>query len=178
MIRYDLRCSQGHDFDGWFKDSAAFDTLAKAGLVECPSCGGTQVAKQLMAPAVMKAPGVKGRPDRQEGGVQAPPPPAPPTAAAPARPPVPVPAPPANAAMAAAGSVPAQLVAMLQRMRAEVEKHCDHVGKDFAEEARRIHRGESDRTGIYGEATDAEAEALHDEGIEVARIPWVPRADG
>ncbi|MFC7691530.1 DUF1178 family protein [Paeniroseomonas aquatica] len=40
-----------------------------------------------------------------------------------------------------------------------------------------MHRGESDRVGIYGEASPADAEALRDEGIEVARIPWVPRAD-
>lgn len=63
-------------------------------------------------------------------------------------------------------------------MRAEIEKHCDYVGRDFAEEARKIHRGESDRKGIYGEATEAETEALRDEGVEVASIPWVPRADG
>ena len=73
--------------------------------------------------------------------------------------------------------MPAQVVALLQRMRAEVEKNCDYVGRDFAEEARKIHRGESERTAIYGEASDADAEALRDEGIEVARIPWVPLAD-
>jgi hypothetical protein len=74
--------------------------------------------------------------------------------------------------------MPAQLIAMLQRMRAEVEKNCDYVGPAFAEEARRIHRGESDKRGIYGETTGDEAEALASEGIEVSSIPWVPRADG
>ena len=73
--------------------------------------------------------------------------------------------------------MPDQLRAMLQKLRAEVEKNCDYVGKDFAEEARRMHRGESDRRGIFGEASDADAEALRDEGIEVARIPWVPPSD-
>ncbi len=67
---------------------------------------------------------------------------------------------------------------MLQRMRAEVEKRCDYVGPGFAEEARRIHNGESEARGIYGEATPEEAERLADDGIEVASIPWVPRADG
>jgi hypothetical protein len=78
----------------------------------------------------------------------------------------------------AAGPIPAQMLAMLQRLRAEVEKSCDYVGPDFAEEARKIHNGEAEPRGIYGEATDAEAEALAEEGIEVARLPWVPRADG
>src|SRR5579872_5177013 len=41
MIHYDLRCSEDHTFDGWFKDSAAFERLAKRGMLECPHCGGT-----------------------------------------------------------------------------------------------------------------------------------------
>ena len=81
--------------------------------------------------------------------------------------------------MAVAGEgVPDQVRAMLQKLRAEVERNCDYVGEGFAEEARRIHKGEADARGIYGEATPDEAEALAEEGIEVAKIPWVPRADG
>jgi hypothetical protein len=41
-----------------------------------------------------------------------------------------------------------------------------------------MHRGEIEQRGIYGEATEDQAEALQDEGVEIARIPWVPRADG
>ncbi len=164
MIHYQLRCTstaEEHQFDGWYKDSAAFDALRKAGLVECPVCGGSTVDRALMAPAIPK----KGRPARN-AVVPAPAPEAP---AAP---------PPAEATQASAGPMPAQVRAMLQKLRAEVEKNCDYVGKDFAEEARRIHRGEADARGIFGEATDSEAESLKDEGIEVGRIPWVPRADG
>ena len=65
---------------------------------------------------------------------------------------------------------------MLQEMRQHVEANCDYVGPRFAEEARRIHRGEADARGIYGEATDTESQELADEGIEVARIP-VPPSD-
>lgn len=166
MIHYQLRCTstaEEHAFDGWYKDSAAFETLVKARLVDCPVCGGTDVARALMAPAIPK----KGRPARN--------------AVAPAVPAEPTPAaaaPPAETPPAAAGPMPAQLRAMLQKLRSEVEKNCDYVGSDFAEEARRMQRGESERRGIFGEASDAEAEALRDEGIEVGRIPWVPRADG
>lgn len=165
MIHYDLRCTAGHEFDGWFKDSAGFEAQAKAGFVECPVCGGTEVTKRLMAPAIPK----KGRSRAKEV--------APPAVAAPpvAAPP---PLPPPGSNQAAAGPVPAQVVALLQRMRAEVEKHCDYVGPGFAEEARRMHRGESDRRGIYGEASQADTEALQEEGIDIARLPWVPRADG
>ncbi len=163
MIRYKLRCAAAHEFEGWFRDSGAFDKLAKAELVECTVCGSTQVERALMAPAVVSSRKKAKRPA------------APPAAEAPpAAPPVPEPA----GQRMAAGPIPAQLVAMLQRLRAEVEKSCDYVGKDFAEEARKIHNGEAEARGIYGEATDAEAEALAEEGIDVARLPWVPRADG
>jgi hypothetical protein len=163
MIHYQLRCSEAHEFDGWFKDSAAFERQAKRGLVECPSCGDTKVERALMAPALASR-------DRSRAiePIQVEPPAEPPAQ-------VPVPAAPA---MAAAGKLPAQVLSMLQRMRAEVEKHCDYVGPAFAEEARKIHRGESDKRGIYGESTPSEAEALAEEGIDISRIPWVPRADG
>ncbi|MDR3537090.1 MAG: DUF1178 family protein [Acetobacteraceae bacterium] len=155
MIHYQLRCSEAHEFDGWFKDSAAFERQAVRRLVECPTCGDTQVERALMAPAVSTR--------------EAPRPPAETPPSTPA---------PAAAPMAAAGKMPAHVLAMLQRMRAEVEKHCDYVGPSFAEEARKIHRGESDKRGIYGESTPDEAESLAEEGIEISQIPWVPRADG
>ena len=52
MIRYALRCADGHDFDGWFGDSAAFDAQADAGRVACAVCGSDRVEKAPMAPAV------------------------------------------------------------------------------------------------------------------------------
>ena len=78
----------------------------------------------------------------------------------------------------AAGRLPAQMMAVLQRIRAEVEKNCDYVGPDFADQARAMHRGEVEPKGIYGETTDEQAESLAEEGIGVTKIPWVPRADG
>lgn len=52
MIRYHLRCENGHDFDGWFRDSAGFDSLNRAGQVSCAQCGSVRVEKALMAPGV------------------------------------------------------------------------------------------------------------------------------
>lgn len=156
MIRFSLRCDNGHEFDSWFKDGAAHARMVEAGLVDCPACGDTRITKALMAPAIPK----KGRKPR--------PPAAPPPAATPEP----------EAPRLAAGPMPAQIVALLQRMRSEVEKSCENLGKDFAREARRIHEGDAEPRGIYGEATEAETEALREDGIEVARLPWVPRADG
>jgi hypothetical protein len=72
---------------------------------------------------------------------------------------------------------PVEMRAALQALRKQVEKNCDYVGPRFAEEARRIHYGETAPKSIYGESTDHEAKELADEGIEFARIPWVPASD-
>jgi hypothetical protein len=72
---------------------------------------------------------------------------------------------------------PAQFRAALIEMRRQIETNCDYVGTRFAEEARRIHYGEIDPHGIYGEATDEESRELDDEGISFGRIPWVPTTD-
>lgn len=71
----------------------------------------------------------------------------------------------------------AEVRRMLMEIRRKVEDNCDYVGAEFADEARKIHYGEADDRGIYGEATPDEAEELKDEGIDVVAIPWVPRSD-
>ena len=53
MIRYALECAAGHGFESWFRDSAAFDAQANARLLACPACGTAEVAKVIMAPAVV-----------------------------------------------------------------------------------------------------------------------------
>ncbi len=167
MIHYQLRCPDDHNFDGWFRDSAAFDTQATSGLLACPICGGSKVTRAVMAPGIGR-----GRADpAQLEAAQ--------VETAEMRPATVAPQPtPDPAGAVAVGALPDGLRALLQRMRAEVEKRCEYVGDTFAEEARRIHNGESVARGIYGETTPDEAERLADDGIEVARIPWVPRADG
>ena len=50
MIHYDLICDKGHAFDGWFRNSAAYDEQAGRGLVTCTQCGSAKVEKQMMAP--------------------------------------------------------------------------------------------------------------------------------
>jgi hypothetical protein len=72
---------------------------------------------------------------------------------------------------------PAEFRRHLQQLRRHIETNCEHVGPRFAEEARKIHRGEAEARGIYGEATESESEALADEGVAVARVPWVPPSD-
>jgi hypothetical protein len=144
MIRYDLICDQQHEFDSWFSDSAAYDAQVKRELVECPYCGSTAIAKQMMAPNV----GAKSnRKDSQRQSL---------VAAAPTDPQM------------------QKMLQMMREVRAHVENNADYVGHKFAAEARKIHYKESEERGIYGEATQAEAEALIEEGIEVAPLPRLP----
>ncbi len=148
MILYELMCSAEHRFEAWFRDSAAFDTQRKARAVSCPLCGNTKVRKAIMAPSVARS--------KQRTGANE----------------------PADAGTAqAAGEVGnhRQLMELVTQLREQVEQNCDYVGDTFPEEARRIHYGEAETRGIYGEASEAEAQELREEGVPVGRLPFLPR---
>jgi hypothetical protein len=145
MIVFDLRCAKAHVFEAWFGSSDNYEEQRARGLLSCPVCGDADVGKALMAPAV--APKGNRRADD----------------------PAPTPA---------AAHDPEQVKAMLAALaeiQSKVEANCDYVGDRFADEARAIHLGESDARGVYGETTPAEAQALRDEGIEIAPLPFRPR---
>ena len=135
MILFALRCAAEHEFEGWFRNGAAFEAQSAAGEIACPVCGDSTIEKAPMAPHVGRA----------AKDVEAP--------------------------------SPEQMRKALEEVRRQVESNCDYVGDRFAEEARRIHYGEADRRGIYGEATADDAKTLHEEGIEFARIPWPRTTD-
>ncbi|MBV8186332.1 MAG: DUF1178 family protein [Alphaproteobacteria bacterium] len=162
MILYRLRCAGGHEFESWFKDSKTYERQEKKSLIGCPVCGEAKVERALMAPRLGKS--GKGR-----GGEEKP-------VEAQANVPVPAPSPPQQMA-ALTRSMPPELREALLKVREHVEKNCEHVGDKFAEEARKIHYGESDKRGIYGQTTEKEADALSEEGIEFGRLPWVPRGN-
>lgn len=63
-----------------------------------------------------------------------------------------------------------QMKAMAEKIRA----NSDYVGDKFAEEARKIHFGEADQRGIYGEATLDEAKSLVDDGVDFMPVPVFP----
>lgn len=145
MILYELRCGKDHQFEGWFRNGAAYEAQLAAAELSCPMCGDRSIDKAVMAPRIGKAP-----------------PPAPSA-------PPPGPAPTKEQA--------AEMLKMLRALREKVEAECDYVGPAFAEEARRIHYGETEERAIYGEASEADADSLREEGVPVSRIPWLPRHD-
>ncbi len=55
MIKFSLKCAEGHSFESWFQSGSAFDTLNARGMVTCPHCGSGKIEKALMAPAITGA---------------------------------------------------------------------------------------------------------------------------
>ncbi len=142
----DLRCGAGHAFEGWFASEDDYGSQRERGLLDCPVCGNAEVVRLPSAPRLNLS------------GARAPEP-------------VPAPAPePAQVtALAGANAAAQRFVAAV----AELLNNTQDVGSRFAEEARRIHYGESEAKAIRGQTTPQEREALADEGIEVFTLPVV-----
>ncbi len=45
MIVYDLSCSKGHTFEGWFDDRASYENQKEKGLILCPFCDDTDISR-------------------------------------------------------------------------------------------------------------------------------------
>jgi hypothetical protein len=164
MIRYALHCEEGHDFESWFQNSAAYDKQRKRALISCPICGSAKVEKAIMAPRLNR---------NETVGPPATAVPALPAAApaAPANAPAGL---PAKAPMAMMSPVERELRKKLKELREHVTKNADYVGPRFPEQARKIHYGEVEHRSIYGEASPDEARELHEEGIEFHPLPILP----
>lgn len=74
----------------------------------------------------------------------------------------------------AMGEAQKRALAQLKALAEKVRENADYVGDKFAEEARKIHFGETDPRGIYGEATFDEAKSLAEDGVEFMPIPVFP----
>jgi len=150
MIVFDLLCSAGHRFEGWFGSAADYDSQRKRRLLSCPTCGVAQVERVPSAtranlgaepPKPSKMPSQHGKtPDMD-------------------------------------GKDPFAIAQMLySRMLDELLTKSEDVGRKFAEEARKIFYEEAPARPIRGQATKEEHESLVEEGIPVARLP-VPRGE-
>ena len=146
----DLRCGAGHGFEGWFASEDDYGSQRERGLLDCPVCGNAEVTRLPSAPRL----NLSGA--RAPGSAQA--------------------QPPASAPVATSGTTELAVHGNAATTRfveavAELLKNTQDVGPRFAEEARRIHYGESEAKAIRGQASPEEREALADEGIEVFTLP-------
>jgi hypothetical protein len=153
MILYELRCATGHGFEAWFRNADTYDQQHAAHQIACPVCGDGDVSKAPMAPRIARS--SKSTPEPTAPASQ-------------------------NTGQPGPEIAPEQLRMVMSKI-AELNKHIaetsDYVGKAFAEEARKIHYGETEHREIYGEASADEAAELREEGIAVAAIPWIRRTD-
>jgi len=129
MIRYDLRCDNGDEFEAWFGSISDYDKQAEAGLVECPHCGSKHVEKAPMAPAVRTSRKTEARKER------------------------------------------AVAMAMAAKVREHIKDNFDYVGDKFADEARKMHAGDTEERAIWGEATPEEVKALEEDGVPASPLP-------
>ena len=164
MIKYQLICDKSHEFEGWFGDSAAFESQQESGLLTCPVCGSADVRRALMAPNLASPKTRKTDLAEQQPSAQ------------------PEPQPPLQAPQQASAALPPaaarkmqELMSEMRALQTRIREECRDVGNDFAEEARKIHYGEVEPEGIYGQATAEEREALDEEGIEIMDMPWLPK---
>jgi hypothetical protein len=157
MIAYDLQCRAGeHRFEGWFASSSEFDRQKGEGLIACPYCESRDVVKAVMAPHVGRKGNQKSQKAQQKTEEQK------------------VPMPVSNQP-----KLPPEMQAAITeiaKMQSKMLEKSEWVGRQFAEEARAIHYGESQARIIHGEATPHEAQELHEEGVAIAALPlpYVP----
>ena len=137
-----LQCAHQHGFEGWFGSEDDFQGQVERGLVECPICGDTAVAKLPSAPRLNLGAAQPPEAPKKQDVMTAP-----------------------DAAMQAK---------WLQMVR-HVLANTEDVGERFAEEARRIHYGETEERNIRGQASAEETESLIEEGIGVLPLP-IPTA--
>lgn len=166
MKVFNLKCEDGHGFEGWFASHKAFADQHAKNLLQCPICGSNQVQKALSAPRLNLSAGAPGTALRAPG----------PSAEGAS----------GNTAAAVSASgghrahgaaLPADpeqaraLASMLTAVRELLSKSED-VGNRFAEEARAMHAEEIPHRSIHGETSAEEAQELIEEGIPVLPIPF------
>jgi hypothetical protein len=145
VIIYDLACAQDHRFEGWFVSATEFEHQAQEKQVQCPLCGSSDIRRVVSAAYVhtSSASAPEAAPDEVRG----------------------------EAYYGPHAGVKPTSAAFAKIVRYIVE-NTEDVGRDFPEEARRIHYREASERQIRGTASQDEVAELRDEGIEVMSLPF------
>jgi hypothetical protein len=151
----DLQCSHHHVFEGWFASEDDFQSQLARGLVACPLCSDTAVSKKLSAPRLNLGAGRHEASSTEVAQAISEHAPNEPRAAAPA----------------VTDTPGSELQAALLKMVRHVVANTEDVGKQFAEEARKMHYGDAEHRNIRGQASAEETKELLDEGIAVMPLP-------
>lgn len=141
-----LSCVSGHVFEGWFASEDDFQDQLSRTLVECPVCASAAVHKLPSAPRLNLGAGREDTGPSKKDSVEA------------------------EGHVAPPQGVQQLQAEIMKAMRA-IAANTEDVGERFAQEARKIHHGESEQRNIRGQATADETAELLDEGITV--LPWL-----
>jgi hypothetical protein len=170
-----LQCAGMHTFEGWFGSEEDYQSQRERGLVACPMCANTEVRKLPSAPRLnLGAPEPRqAKSDSQEGAS------AKGESTQGSAAPVPAVSPQVTEVAESLAQAHPEAVQMVQEAWMKMVKHViantEDVGQNFAEEARKMHYGESEERNIRGQASVEETQELLEEGIEVMPLP-VPDA--
>jgi hypothetical protein len=152
MIIFDLCCEGGHRFEGWFRDAAEFVRQKDENFLSCPVCESVEIRRVPSAVAI----GHGARDSNPNDGTRS------------------------AGEGSATFAVPAaatEVLAAYRQFVATLQAASEDVGGRFADEARKIHAGETHERAIRGQASREEFDALTDEGIAVIRLPIIGDMD-
>lgn len=144
MIAIDIKCDNGHIFEGWFADSDSFKEQKENHLISCPYCGCNDVERIPSTFAI----GNRSIPTDSRVSAN-------------------------RTIPAEAGKAPMPIQANIYEIQEYISKHFEDVGAGFAEEALKIHNGFEEKRNIRGTTTDEEEKELREEGVPFVKIPII-----
>jgi hypothetical protein len=150
MIKYQLKCSDNHEFEGWFDSSKEYDAQKKKGWVMCPICDSTQVDKAIMAPSIGKKSTqkkTKRTPQEKMTDMR-------------------------SAYVDNKMMLAKQAHGVMRHITKYIETNFENVGDRFYKEVQRADAGERDEK-FYGTPSEEEVNKLLDEGIDLFHVPKV-----
>ena len=178
MLKYQLICENDDEFEGWFSSSSAFSDQQEKGLISCPICGSGSVRRALMAPNLNSPKTRKNQPLMPADTI----------ASQTQMPEINATDLPSDLSSDKASSNPlasldakdkaamvGAAMTVLRDMHKKVKADFTNVGDKFADEARKIHYGESQKKPIYGTTTPEERDELSEEGITFFELPDLPQ---
>ena len=147
----DLQCQHHHSFEGWFASEDDFQSQNTRSLVECPFCSDHHITKMLSAPRLNLSGASQSLSDNSQSEE--------PSSSA------------VTTTSSSAALMPVEAQQAWMHMVQHVLSNTEDVGGQFAEEARKMHYGETPERAIRGQVSREETSALLEEGIQVMPLP-------
>ena len=151
MVIFDLICSQGHRFEGWFENLQELEVQLEQRLISCPACEDSDVQRLPSTFGIVKKS---------------------------SSPETPQPKPTLPKIKDGSKVSPGEVLEVLDKWRKlseKVEKEFDDVGSHFSEEALKIHYGSTKKRNIRGQSTEDQEKMLREEGVTFFKLPMLTR---